>query len=111
MKLVVAGSRTFNMRQLVLDQLREIRPTEVVCGMARGADMLGAFCAVQLGIKVKPFPADWKALGRSAGFVRNAEMAECGDEALIFWDGSSPGTKNMIDTMARLGKPVKVIYF
>jgi hypothetical protein len=38
-------------------------------------------------------------------------MAVYGDELLAFWDGRSPGTKHMIDTMTGLEKPVHVVKF
>lgn len=37
-----------------------------------------------------------KRMGKKGGPYRNASMAEIADAAIIFWDGKSPGTKNMI---------------
>ena len=34
---------------------------------------------------------------RSAGPIRNKQMAEYADTLFAFWDGKSRGTKNMID--------------
>lgn len=42
MKLIIAGSRTFDRGDIVIDSIREFRPiSEIVCGMAKGADMMG----------------------------------------------------------------------
>lgn len=80
--------------------------TEVVSGGARGADMLGECLAKEYGVHVHRMRADWTRLGRAAGLVRNRAMAEyaAAGEALglgrgglvAVWDGTSTGTKNMI---------------
>lgn len=82
--------------------------SEVVSGAARGADSLGELFAKENNIPVKQFPADWNAHGRAAGPIRNRQMAEYADVLIAFWDGKSPGTKNMIETMLKKGKIVKV---
>ena len=43
MKVIVAGSKTFNKYILIKETLdnRDITITEIVCGEARGADLLG----------------------------------------------------------------------
>lgn len=61
-----------------------------------GADGLGERLAHEQGWAVKYFDADWKKHGRSAGPIRNSGMAEYATHALIFWDGQSKGTKDMI---------------
>jgi hypothetical protein len=35
-------------------------------------------------------------------------MADYADALVAVWDGSSPGTKNMINIMQRLDKPVHI---
>ena len=66
----------------------------VVCGMAAGADYLGAQWARSLGLKVEEFPADWKRLGRAAGPIRNQQMADVANGLIAFPGGS--GTADMI---------------
>ena len=53
-------------------------------------------------IKIKYFPADWNTYGKSAGFVRNIEMAENATALIAFWDGKSSGTKHMIETAKKI---------
>ena len=111
-KIIVAGSRTFNNYPLlkkVLDE-RKDEFKEVVCGDAKGADSMGETWAIQNGIKVVHFPADWK-LGSAAGFIRNHQMGDYADELIAFWDGKSSGTKDMIEYMRKLDKLVNIIYF
>jgi len=78
---------------------------EIVSGTAGGVDRLGEAYAYSRGFAVKRFPADWESHGNSAGVIRNAEMAEYADAAIIFWNGVSKGTKNMIENMKKIGKP------
>lgn len=112
-KLIVAGSRDFQNYPMLCKELDKIRESiaEVVCGEARGADTLGRTYAYDNAIPIKSFPADWAAYGKSAGFVRNHQMAEYADAAIIFWDGVSPGSAHMIKTMQDLGKDVTVIEY
>lgn len=112
-KWIVAGSRTFQNYPLLCAELDKIKNEigEIVCGEARGADTLGLTYAYDNDIKIKGFPADWERYGKSAGFIRNDEMAAYADKAIIFWDGKSVGSKDMIDKMEKLGKEVRVIYY
>lgn len=108
-KVVIAGGRDFGdlkrLTKVADNVLRNQKTVEVVSGTARGADRLGEAYAYSRGFAVKRFPADWDTHGKSAGVIRNAEMAAYADAAIIFWDGQSRGTKNMIDQMEKIGKP------
>ena len=83
--------------------------TEVVCGMAIGVDTLGKEWAESQNIPVQEFPADWDGYGKKAGMIRNKEMAAYADCAILIWDSKSRGTKNMLDIMTRLDKPVYLV--
>ncbi len=114
MKTIIAGSRDFNDYRLLRKQvdyyrLHKNEITQVVSGCAKGADTLGEQYAEENGIEIKRFPADWNKHKRAAGPIRNRQMAEYADVLIAVWDGSSRGTKNMIDEMNKLGKPVFVI--
>lgn len=82
---------------------------ELVCGMARGADLLGLQWAKEYRVPWKEFPAEWDLYGRSAGYRRNAEMADYADVLIAFWDGDSKGTKHMIECMKKLKKEVHIV--
>lgn len=114
MKLLIAGSRSINDFKLIetnvfrLFSLEEI--DEIVHGGARGVDKLAGVFAVDNKIKVKIFYADWNKYGKSAGMLRNKEMADYADFLLAFWNGVSKGTKNMIYEMDKvLRKPIEVV--
>jgi hypothetical protein len=109
-KVIIAGSRSVDDYGHVVHALRQapFSVDEVVSGTARGADQLGELWAKRFGVPCKRFPADWSTYGKSAGFIRNQQMAEYADALIAIWDGKSRGTKHMIDVMNALGKPVFV---
>lgn len=117
-KVVIAGSRGFSNYKLLKEQcnkyLREKRRTcniIIVSGHARGADTLGERYAQDEGFALEVYPAQWKKLGKQAGYRRNEQMAEVADALIAFWDGESKGTKHMIDIMNNKGLPTKVVNY
>ena len=118
MKLIVAGGRDFVDTQVMITVLMDLMDKgkidpnpELVCGMARGADILAFRLWKSENMQIHVFPAEWDTYGKSAGFRRNKEMGEFADAAVCFWDGKSKGTKHMIDIMNRLNKPVYVVRY
>lgn len=117
-KVIIAGSRGFSNYKLLREQcnkyLREKRRTcniIIVSGHARGADTLGERYAQDEGFALEVYPAQWKKLGKQAGYRRNEQMAEVADALIAFWDGESKGTKHMIDIMNNKGLPTKVVNY
>lgn len=115
MKVIISGGRNFNdykhLCQVCDTILSKQTEVEIVSGTANGADKLGEKYANDNGYSIKRFPADWDKHGKSAGYKRNAQMAEYADALIAFWDGKSRGTKNMIDLAKRAGLKIKVSYF
>lgn len=111
----MAGTRTFDDYELLKSKLdfflKNKTNVEIVSGTARGADQLGERYAVERGFAVKKFPADWDRYGKSAGYKRNAQMAEYADAAVIFWDGISRGSMHMINLAKEKGLPVRVVLY
>ena len=112
---IIAGSRNFNDPALMDNNLDEVeeygwRISQVVSGSARGADRLGEEWADINEIPLTLFPAKWEEHGKSAGYIRNKEMAEYAEALVAFWDRKSKGTKHMIDLAIQLGLYVKVVY-
>ncbi len=113
-KLIIAGSRDIEDYDLVRSLVMKSgfwkkygRSIEVVSGMARGVDKLGVDFAKKNGLKCHEMPADWNRHGKAAGHIRNSEMADVGDGLLAVWDGTSPGTKGMIQISRAKGLEVK----
>ena len=117
-KVIIAGSRGFSNYKLLREQcnkyLREKRRIcniIIVSGHARGADTLGEKYAQDEGFDLEIYPAQWKKLGKQAGYRRNEQMAEVADALIAFWDGESKGTKHMIDIMNAKSLQVKVVEY
>ncbi len=113
MKLIVAGSREFNDYNLLKKSIQEnflrYEVEEIVSGTARGADTLGEQFAKEYNIQVKQFPANWDLYGKSAGYRRNAEMADYADALIAFWNGESKGTMHMINLAKEKNLKVVII--
>ena len=113
MKVIIAGGREYadydNLKEYCNKMFTHImEPIEIVSGKARGADTLGELYAEEMGYPVAEFPADWDKFGKSAGYKRNAQMAEYADALIAFWDGKSKGTKSMIDLAKKKGLQIRI---
>ncbi len=114
MKVIIAGSRTITDYGLLVLAINRscFDVTEIISGGAQGVDKMGERYAKEHGILLTIFPADWYKNGKAAGHIRNQEMADYAapDGALLaLWDGTSSGTKNMIDTAKKVGLEYYVI--
>lgn len=115
MRIIVAGGRTFNDYPLLSSVLGECKlyfpEFEIVCGEARGADSLGKRWALENNVLVKSFPADWDTFGKSAGYKRNAQMAQYATHLIAFFNGTSRGTKHMIDLADRSNLSICIVNY
>lgn len=121
--IIIAGGRDFDDIRLALKSLkkycieRNLKPSdiEVVSGTAKGADFIGEFMAKRLNIDLKQFMPDWIKFGKLAGFKRNEEMAIYASEnsggCLVFWDGQSKGSLNMIELAVKYKLDYEVINY
>ncbi len=98
MKTIIAGSR--NITQLKIVESTIIRSgfniSTVICGGAKGVDLLGEKWAKQHNILIEYYLANWNKFGKKAGYLRNEEMAKNADSLIAIWDGISKGTEHMI---------------
>ena len=111
-RVIIAGSRSFSnyesLREHCLFLLQEKMRAHrviIVSGHAHGADTLGERFAQEQGLTVELHPAKWKALGKAAGIIRNAEMARASDALIAFWDGKKPwhGSHDQFCQAKRIG--------
>ena len=118
-RVIVAGSRGIADRALVFQKVETLTRRlwlstrfEIVSGLAKGPDTLAIEWAEWAGFagSVVRFPAQWDRYGqKAAGPIRNAQMAWYATHLIAFWDGVSPGTKNMIETAKKDGLNVRVV--
>ncbi len=127
MKVIIAGGRDFDDYELLRkhcddffwnalsDDIEIVSGCQVSTdkdtGQKYGADYLGEQYAKDNGYPIKPFPANWDKYGKSAGPIRNEEMAMYADTAIIFWDGKSRGTKSMVDFAKKHKLILKIIRY
>lgn len=117
MKVIIAGGIDFNQYQLLKLKCDAILSNtnkasiEIISGGANGADKLGEQYAKQKGYPMRRFEANWDLDGKAAGPIRNRKMAEYADCLIAFWNGSSRGTKNMIEVATQLGLKVRVVKY
>lgn len=113
MKVIIAGSRHMPLESYPLIgrvvKSSGLAISEVVCGMAKGADLMGWKWAEEHGIPVKRFPAQWSKYGRSAGPIRNKQMADYADALIIFIYDGSRGSVDMLKQMRDAEKPCFVV--
>lgn len=113
MKVILAGSRNITDFKILVKAVNKaydeerISVTEIVSGGAKGVDTLAEQFAEEANIPITVMKANWGMYSRSAGILRNIDMANSGADALIaIWDGKSNGTKHMIDIAKKKGLKV-----
>ena len=80
--------------------------TEIISGGAKGVDTSAREYALSHGIKLTEFLPEYKKYGRAAPLKRNIQIMEAAGVVLVFWDGSSRGTKYVIDNCRKRNIPV-----
>lgn len=115
MKVIVAGSLTFEDYQLLKKTMDELvnghDDVTVLSGTADGADKLGEQWAFSRCYTVRRFHPDWKRYGKAAGPIRNHLMVMEADTLVAFWDGKSRGTASIIRLARSNGLTVKIVAF
>jgi len=110
-RLLVTGSRDWSEtsrieRELstIVDRWGEHTRPVLVEGGARGADAMPRAWWEHHGLPVETHQADWTALGKRAGMVRNAGMVASGAAGCIaFPIGESKGTRGCIKAATKAG--------
>ncbi len=113
-KLAIVGGRDFDNYKLLDEQVTLLAPsntTSIVSGGARGADSLAQWYAINHGLEIIVYQADWDLHGKSAGCRRNILIVGTCDGLIAFWDGKSKGTKHSIDLATQANKLIKIIHY
>ena len=113
-RVVVFGSRSLRDEKSCFDLLDEFHRkltarVVYISGAAKhGPDRHVINWCILRNYDYVEFPADWDHVGMSAGYVRNADMAEHATIGLGFWDGVSKGTRHMRELLAKKKIPSKL---
>ena len=106
MKIAVVGSRGVSVGNIA-EYISN--GDEIVTGGAVGVDSCAMEYANKNGIKLTVFLPQYKRYGRAAPIKRNIEIVDYADKVIAFWDGTSRGTKFVIEYAKKAGKPCEVI--
>jgi hypothetical protein len=112
MRVLVCGGREYKDRRFLWSILDGIGPpavSEIISGMARGADAFAAEWARRFGFKLHEFHADWAAHGRAAGPIRNQRMIDEGKPDLVIAFPGGRGTADMVRRAKAAGIPVREV--
>lgn len=112
-RVLVCGDRNWLDKDTIKTYLIQLKPEVVIEGECKGADLLAKECAIELGIIVESYPANWQEYGKAAGMVRNKEMIIKGKPDLVvaFHNNidNSKGTKDMLAQAAKYKIPTILI--
>ena len=136
-KIIVAGGRDLiahveesEAERLLINAFIELGYSNtnqifIIEGGALGADRVGRDFAIKYKVPYKTYDAEWENLSAKgaviktnnygkrynakAGFDRNQKMADVADELILFWDGRSKGSKDMLKRMHDQVKTTHII--
>jgi hypothetical protein len=98
MIVCVSGSRGINSKEVIERAILASgwNVEIMLVGDARGVDYQAKHYAIRNGIGYGVFPANWKKLGKRAGYVRNVHMIRLAGGLVAVWDEESRGTLHTI---------------
>lgn len=111
--LLISGSRKENnyesFKKIVMDfiapyreKIKDSYKIGIISGLAwEGPDNMAIRLCREEGFLLIGVPAKWNEQGKAAGMIRNGVMGRLCTNALVFWDGESPGTKGQIDYLKK----------
>lgn len=113
MKVLVCGGRGYKDVSRVFNTLFDLhRSTPIAClieGGALGADEWAAVWADNVGVERQKFKADWAALGKAAGPLRNQRMIDEGKPDLVVAFPGGRGTADMVRRARKANIPIREV--
>lgn len=111
-RCIIAGSRDITDEAVVNKAIKDsgFEFDVVVSGAARGVDTLGELYAKKNFKWIDRKPADWDTHGKKAGILRNIEMGDIADMAIVIIKDNSKGSTQMKEYMESLKKPVFPVF-
>lgn len=114
-KVIIAGGRDFNdynsLNKYCSFILKNKKNVVIISGQANGADNFGEKFALEKNHNLVLFPANWDLYGKSAGYIRNEQMAKYSNALIAFWNKKSKGTKHMIDLAKKNKLDIRIYYY
>ena len=111
-KIAVIGSRTFGNSDLLNSELSLLNQSFIlISGGAKGVDQMAEAYADTNGYSKIIYKPDYKSFGKNAPVVRNTEIVDAADFVIIFWDGKSKGTLDVLNKCKRKNKKYKLVLF
>lgn len=120
--IVVAGSRPLNLPlhkdkiwAWLYKHIKDPTLTLFLFGDAEGPDtFMHQWCDLHKYPHEDPYVPIWALYGHAAGIVRNTQLLRDAQKTprpkvIVFWDGVSPGSKNMIKQATEFNLPVTVL--
>ena len=112
MRALVCGGRDYRDKDYLWNVLDGYGPpeiTEIISGMAKGADIMAAEWAERFGFSLHKFPADWEKHGKAAGPIRNQKMLDIGKPDVVIAFPGGRGTADMIRRAQKAGIKVYAV--
>ncbi len=106
MVVAIIGSR--NCKKRIPEAWVPKSTTRIISGGARGTDRMARIFALEHHILIHEILPDYRRYGRRAPLLRNDEIIARADLVIAIWDGSSRGTRYVIDRCKTIGKPLMV---
>lgn len=104
MKVAVVGSRGLHVEDL--GRYLPADTTEIVSGGAVGVDTSAREYALAHGLLLTEFRPDYSPVTDAVRPLRrNRQIVDYADLVLLFWDGSSHGTRHVLNLCRSLSKP------
>ena len=112
-RFLVSGSRNYGplskVTEFVASVARKYPRATLIHGGAEGVDLRAQDAAIDAGLRIECFPAQWDKFGNRAGFLRNEQMVYSAEHVVAFWDEYSRGTAHAI-ILAHNQKKLRAVY-
>jgi hypothetical protein len=116
MRILVCGDRFWwdekKMQEVFDDIVYDYENVTIIEGEAKGADLMARKLALECGLDVEGYPANWNKHKKAAGAIRNRKMLDQRIDKVIAFHSdieNSKGTKDCITEAKRRGIPVTLI--
>lgn len=115
-RVLICGSRNFSDKWAISVIVSQLPSDAVIIqGGAPGADSIAAEVAIEYGLVLETYKADWKRYEKRAGYIRNQQMLDEGKPTVLFAFVTkgislkeSKGTAMMVRIAKKAGIPIFV---